>query len=273
MSDSTDRLKKALAESMPSRAFEGVDAGKVAVSMFYGSSINPFESVLFREVRVAAAASAEQTPVMDFILAVRDRQGARGQMHNDMTKFLAARKDSLSIDTEGNLVIHNGEHARTLSGAHEHADTLAILYMLRFGAFHSADDTDIALTGAVAALVYLFKGTLFVNAQNALYTSISRLMTERADDVDNADNSLLKTRELEGNTKIAKEKTLQELTHARSTLLESATVGVLAITLLVCVWLRGMDVVTHNRTAAIAGTVAIFLYLSSRMVWLHVRVP
>ena len=269
MSGNADALKKALVVSKPSRAFEDVDAAKVTVSMFYGSNINPFESILFREARVAAATSSEQTPVMDFILAVRDRQGIRGQMHDDVTKFIAGRKDGLSLDGKNNLVIQNGDQRHTLAGAHSHADTLAVLYLLRFGGFQSAEDTDIALTGAVASLEYLFKGTLFVNARNALYTSISRLMTERADDVDNADTSLVKTRELEGNMKVAKEKTLQEVAQARSTLLESVTVAVLAVTLLASVWYRGADVVARNRTAAIAGAVTIFVYLGSRIVWLH----
>jgi len=255
---------------------------EISAGLFFGSARSIIEAKLYAQTGAeeGQADAADEEALKRFVDEITGMQSDPATTHEAIAKHLVAKKYSLTIadaqgETDGVLAVSLGP--RTVRMPEPQSDSgikdLALVLLLRFGAFQGGEgnatigDGTRAVLGANLVFAFLFKGVHEENAQASLRASM--VSTGGADYIGKAGELLTSTRHLEGAERVVSDNLRSVRAATRTVVMESASITVLAATLLLVVWLRGGVVLSSHRTGPWIASVCILMYILARMLWLH----
>lgn len=273
-------LRLALKQRQPVINFG--DDDEVSARTFFGTARSSLEA---RLADVPVREEDRGTAVRAFVLDIVSMQSSpdtpthaevsrymHDNGHSIASRFDAAREVQEPVVKVGGeevpLSIRDGTVGQSESATHD----LAILLLLRFGAFEGIDYSDETrkVIGANLAIDFLFDDAFAENARAKLRRSMANVNHDEHDDhLTSANENLAETRRLEGAERVVRAKTARVRSATRMVVFENVSALVLATTLVVVAWWKGGALLATHRTAAWAASASIFTYIVSRAIWLH----
>ena len=283
MGTQVDRLKEALKGREVDDRFA---TKQVDINQFYGTEPNFAEQELYTGYVSQARLTrkdADSVALLGLVDEVRKQQASPTAMRGDITSLMAKRGDEVGLTSSGGVEITIAGKVVPDKSPDELRD-LALIYMLRFGAFAGSNDSksdDPVIVGASLVIHTLYRDNATYEAETRLYGSIAdAIVSGQWQQGKPADRSLTgdvlasrkymeEIKRYEGVDYTVRSKVAQLRSHIRVTYAEAVAIMLLCATILAAVAMNGQAIIASSQTLAAWSALAILLYLSGRLIWLQ----